>query len=307
MRTPVVVTETKAAQTAMKTTRKRPPYLFLVPFFLFYCLFWVVPLIAGLNLSMRDSVSGEFIGLANYARVLSLSNTSFWRALYNTSYYLVGTLITIIPAALALALLLRNAYSRLQGLIRFLLFVPALMPPIVMGLLFVYLFSGRYGLLNNVLLAPFGSPNLDWLKDPKLIKPALIILGIWRWTGFVTMFIWAGLDGIPQAYYDAARTEGANRFQIFRYVTVPLLRPILLFAALFLVFDAFVLFSGAHAILGTGGGALESGLLIVNLIYRTAFYGAGGNFGVATAISYIIVPILVAAVWLFLRLKSSED
>lgn len=306
MRTPVVVTEKQAAQTARKTTRKRPPYLFLVPFFLIYCLFWVIPLISGINISMRASTflgPGEFVGLENYTRILS--DPSFTRALYNTAYYLAGTLVLIIPSAFALALLLRNAYPRLQGLIRFLLFLPALMPPIVLGLLFVQLFSGEHGLLNAIILAPFGSPNLDWLKDPQLIKPALIILGTWRWTGFVTLFIWAGLDGIPQSYYDSARTEGANALQIFRYVTVPLLRPILLFAGLFLVFDAFVLFGGAHAILGDAGGARESGLLIVNYIYRTAFSRA--NFAVATAISYIIVPILIVAVWLFLRLKSIED
>lgn len=243
------------------------------------------------------------MGVANYTRVFS--DPSFIRAFGNTAYYLAGTLIVIVPLAFGLALLLRNTYPRLQGLIRFLVFLPALMPPIVIGLLFVQLFSGPHGLLNTIVLAPFGSPNLDWLKDPKLIKPALIILGTWRWTGFVTLFIWAGLDGIPQSYYDLARTEGAKGFQMFRYVTVPLLKPILLFAGLFLVFDAFVLFSGAHILLGGAGGARESGLLLVNYIYRTAF--SQGNFAVAAAISYTIVPVLFIAVWLFLRLKSTEE
>lgn len=298
--------------------RKRPPYLFLAPFLVLYALFWLVPIVKGFELSVfRQSVAGfgfgvvernyEFVGLDNYVRLFThpLYRTSFLKAISNTFLYMAGTILTVIPASLGLSLLLKNTFPRLRGLVRILLFMPTLMPPAILAYVYVVVFSGENGLLNRLLLSPLGLPNIDWLTHPDYIKPALVIFALWRWTGFITLFMWAGLDGIPRHYYDLAQTEGATAWQTFWRVTLPLMRPILLFAVLFMVFDAFVLFSGAFVLLNDSGGTQDAGLLLVTFIYRTGFTFPR-DVHLAAAASFLIAPVLFLSVWLFTLARRSD-
>lgn len=285
---------------------RRPPLVYLLPFFAAFGLFWAAPLVNGALLSLRaGSVFGPggFVGLANYAA--AFGRPAFWKALGNTAVYLAGTLLTIVPLALGAALLLRAAFSRARPWLRVLWILPALTPPVVLGLLFVVVFSGRHGLLNAILLAPWGGPPLDWLRDPRLIRPALLLLGVWRWTGLAALFLWAGLEGVPKMYEEAAVAEGAGALQRLRWVTLPLLRPVILFVCLFLAFDAVVQFSGSYVLLGGSGGPQDAGLLLVSLIYRTAF--TEGKFAVAAAMSYAAAPLLAVAVWAFARMREFRD
>jgi multiple sugar transport system permease protein len=273
---------------------RRPPFLLLAPFFAAFLAFWAVPLIRGFLLSLEtNTLFGEpgFAGLDNYRALLS--DERFLHALRNTVFYCVMVLLAVLPFSLLLAHGLRAVYPRLRGFLQFCLLLPGLTPPLVLALLYLMVFNGPHGLINGVFFHPFGLPGFDWIGDPRLIKFSLVLLMLWRWTGFMTLIFLAGLEGVPRAYYDSIRVEGASAWQRFRHVTLPVMRPVTAFAAAFLLLDTFVLFEGAYVLLGGSGGTLDAGLLLVSYAYFTAF--TLGNFGTAAAMSFLSLPLLLIA------------
>jgi multiple sugar transport system permease protein len=285
----------------MPSRASRTPFLLLAPFFAALALFWLVPLFRGLMLSLETNVLfGEpaFAGLANY-RALA-SDPRYAKAVQNTLIYCGLVLLAVLPVSLLMAHLLRRARQGWRAPLQFCLLLPGLTPPLVLALLYLLVFHGPHGLLNMVFLQPFGLPNLDWIGDPRLIKLSLVLLMLWRWTGFMTLIFLAGLEGIPRAYHEAARAEGASSWQRLRLVTLPVLRPVTAFAAAFLLLDAFVLFEGAYVMLGGSGGTLDAGLLLVSYAYFHAF--TMGNFGTAAAMSFGSLPLLLIALFAVLYL-----
>jgi multiple sugar transport system permease protein len=278
---------------------RRPPFLLLAPFFAALALFWLVPLVRGVRISLQtNTLFGEpgFAGAANYAALFT--DDRYAHALTNTVLYCAMVLLAVLPFSLLLAHGLRRVVPGLRGPLQFCLLLPGLTPPLVLALLYLLVFHGPQGLLNAVFLQPFGLPNLDWIGDPRLIKFSLVLLMLWRWTGFMTLIFLSGLEGVPRAYYDAARSEGASAWQRFRHVTLPVMRPVTAFAAAFLLLDTFVLFEGAYVLLGGSGGTLDAGLLMVSYAYFTAF--TLGNFGAAAAMSFSSVPLLLLALFAIL-------
>lgn len=279
------------------------PHLLLIPFFAALGLFWLVPLGKGFLLSLQsDTLYGsvEFVGLDHYRRLLA--DGRFRHALLNTLLQGTFTLLGVIPLALLAAHLLRQVSRRLRSALAFCLILPGLTPPTVLAFLFLLVFSGPQGMLNS-LIGWFGVQPLDWIRDPGLIKISLVLQGMWRWTGFAAFFFLAALEGIPQGYLQVARLEGAGPWQLFWRVTLPLLRPILLFVSLFLLLDALVLFEGAYVLLGSSGGTADAGLLLVTYAYYAAF--TLGKFGYAAAMSFTLVPL--AALTLFLLYRSARS
>lgn len=280
-------------------------YLLLLPFFIFFLVFWVVPLIAGLRMSFySNELYGEssFVGLEHYRALLS--DARYVKALKNTSVYAASSILLILPLAVLFAHLLRASWHRLRPVLTFLLLLPGLTPPAVLALLFLLVFHGREGLLNQLVVLPLGLKAVNWLKDPSFILSALVLQTVWRWTGFITLFILAGMEGIPRVLYDAARMATSSRWNLFRAVTFPSLKPVLLFSGVYLLVDAFSLFSGAYVLLGGSGGTADAGLVLVSYTYQQAF--AFGKFGTAAAISTSVAPLLLFALAIcFLRTRRS--
>ena len=280
--------------------KSRPlPVLLLAPFFTALFIFWLVPLFHGFQISLEsDELFGEpvFVGLEHYRFLFQ--DGRFWHALRNTFVYCGLVVAMVPPLSLLLAHGLRRAQPRFRSPIQFCLLLPGLTPPLVLALLYLMVFNGPYGLLNKTFLHPLGLANVDWIRDPNFIKISLAILALWRWTGFITLIFLSGLEGIPKSYYDAARSEGASAWQNFRFVTVPLLRPVTVFVAAFLFLDAFALFEGAYVLLGGSGGTLDAGLLLVSYSYLTAF--TLGNFGTAAAMAFTSLPVLMLVLWFIL-------
>ena len=288
-----------------RSQRVRPPLGLLLPFFLLYGLFWLVPLVQGLRLSLFDESiygGGVFVGVANYAALVR--DGRFALALFNTTFYAVGVLVTVVPLAFALALLLGRAPEPLRRVCQFCLLLPSLTAPAALAIFFLLTLNGPDGLLNRLVLLPLGLPVVNWLQDPWAVRSALVMQGVLRWTGLTAFLLAAGLSGIPRAYSEVARLEGATSYQRLRYLTLPLLRPLLAFVALFLVFDAFVLFDGAYVLLRGSGGVADAGLLLVTYSYQSAF--SFGDLGYAAAMSYVLVPLLVLFVWLFVRFREAR-
>jgi ABC-type sugar transport system permease subunit len=271
----------------------------LAPFFAGLVLFWLIPIAKGFHLSLQsDSLFDEpvFVGFAHYRELLR--DPRFSHALRNTLAYAALTISLVTGFSLGLAHLLRRAYASLRGPVLFCLMLPGLTPPAVLAFLYLLVFNGPHGMLNALIAAPFGLPMVDWIRDPRVIKFSLVLLALWRWSGFTTLILLSGMEGIPKAYYDLARAEGAGAWHAFRHVTLPMLSHVLAFTAVFLFLDAFVLFEGAYLLLGGSGGTLDAGLLLVAYTYQTAF--TLGRFGTAAAMGFSMVPILMFAVWLLL-------
>jgi ABC-type sugar transport system permease subunit len=277
-------------------TSPHPGWL-LVPFFACFVVFWLAPLIGGVRLSLYSNQiygEAEFVGLEHY-RALA-GDPRFFKALGNTLTFAAASLLLIVPLALGLAQALRLTCARWRPVLTFLCLLPGLTPPAVLALLFLLVFHGREGLLNQLLVVPLGLAPINWLKDPDFILPALVLQSVWRWTGMIAFFILAGMEAIPKQLYEAAQLETRSRARVFVSVTVPLLRPVLLFSAVYLAVDAFALFSGAYILLGGSGGTADAGLLLVSYGYQQAF--TFGNFGTAAAIGISVAPLLLVLLWL---------
>ena len=288
-----------------RTSRARwTPFLLLLPFLLFLLLFWFIPLVGGLKMSLQANGFGqtEYIGLSHYKALAN--DERYFTALRNSFVYTLASIVVIVPLALWLAHLLRATFRRLRPTLTFALLLPALTPPSVLAVLFLMLFHGKNGLLNQLLLMPLGLEPIDWMKDPDFILIGLVLQTVWRWTGFMTFFILAGMEGIPRVYYEAARLATGSRWRQLWHVTVPQLRPVLLFVVVYLVVDGFSLFSGAFVLLGGSGGTADAGLLTITYVFqKTRFF----EYGTASAISVSLLPVMLLLLWgcLFLRRRTA--
>ena len=277
----------------MGTLKQRLQQLGLLgPYFLFFALFWLLPLIGGLKLSVTSNdLYGETrnVGLEHYRAILD--DPRFFKALCNTAVFTACSIAVILPLAVWIAHLIRGTWRPLRPALTFGLLLPGLTPPSVLALLFLLVFHGREGLLNQLFVIPFGFSPINWLKDPSFILPALVLQSVWRWTGMIAFFLLAGMDAIPRHYYEAARIETTNGWHVFRNITLPALRPVAIFCAVYLVADSFSMFSGAYVLLGGSGGTADAGLLLVSYVYQNAF--TYGRFGTAAAMSMLFAPPLI--------------
>ena len=309
----------------------------LFPFFGLWFVFWLVPLFFGVDLALqnpgyiseyRDAFEGsgeeysgfqfnwmdsqkneigetkseKYVGLENFSRVLA--DKKFYKALKNTSFYVFGSIIIILPLGFALSLSLFQLSRIPRGFLVFCLLIPGLALPSVLSTLFYLFFHGRTGALNQYFVVPMGFSPVNWMMDPLFIMPSLIMQAVWRWTGLVTLFFLCGLEAIPRWQWEVAKLEGVGIGMRVRKIFIPNLWHLALFAVVFLVVDGFASFSGAYNLLGGSGGIMDAGLLLVTYVYQVAFPGGSGRFDFpgAAAMSLLVVPI--TAFILFIVLQS---
>ena len=312
----------------------------LAPFFGLWVVFWLVPLILGIDLSLQSptylaphrvaiespvqestqfsldwnspqkiigeqSSQAKYIGLKNFSNVLE--DAKFYKALRNTSIYVTGSILLIIPFAFTLSFCLFQLPRISRGLLVFCLMIPGLALPGVLSTLFYLFFHGRTGALNQYLVVPLGFDPVNWMMDPSFIMPSLIMQAVWRWTGMVTLFFLCGLEAIPRWQWEVAKVEGAGTWLTVRKILIPNLWHLALFAMVFLVVDGFASFSGAYNLLGGSGGILDSGLLLVTYVYQVAFPGGSGRFDFpgAAAMSLLVVPVTALILFVILQGRRS--
>ena len=269
------------------------PYLFISPFFLGYAIFCLYPMLSAPYLSLFKQVgigtAPRFVGVDNYANMLS--DQLFQRSLLNTTYYAAGSIFIIVPAALILALALTRRNLVFREGFRVLYFSPNITAGIVVAIIFGLVFDEKYGLLNNYILAPSGIPPIRWLNEPDWIMPAIRILGLWRYVGINALYFMTGLQNIPEEIKEAARIDGANHWQLFRFVLLPLLRPILIFVLTFAIIGSYNLFTEPTILVGVDGGVRNAGLFMTMYLYLTGFRFL--DFGYAAAIGWAMAVIIL--------------
>ena len=199
----------------------------------------------------------------------------YGRALKNTLIYTGSCMAIILPLATLLACVLKSLRRRIRSVVTFILMIPGFCPPMVLGILFLLFFYGRDGFLNHWLLRPLGVDPVDWLMNPEFIMPALIMQGVWRWTGILAFFLLIGLDSIPRVYYEAARLDGASVLARFRGITLPMMRNVLIFTGLYIVIDSLVMFAGSYVLLAAQAEPPMRGYCLCPIHTRCSLLAAG--------------------------------
>ena len=224
----------------------------------------------------------------NYSRILQDGN--FAKAGFNTLRYSLATIFTIIPISLLFSWYLTKMNNRIRCFSLFCLLLPGLIPPSVMAILFNLTFNGKMGILNQVFVIPFGGKHINWMSDPHFILPSLVIQAVWRWTGFVTLFLLCGLEAVPKELKEAASIDGAGPVRTFFAVELPGIRHLILFSIAFLIIDTFSLFAGAYTLLGPSGGTANAGLVVVNYAYKFTRFQ---EFNMAATVCIMTLPFLM--------------
>ena len=268
-------------------------YLFLIPALVCFALFVVIPLGGAFLLSftnidlytLSESSPTRFIGLANYFSILQ--SALFWKALGNTVYFvLVGGGLSIF-VSLTTALAINSRFIKRTSWITTLYFAPVATSIIAIAIVWRYIYHPRYGVLN-FLLGLINVDPIDWLGDPVWAMPAIILMAVWKNFGFNMVIFIAGLRNIPSELYAASRIDGANPWQQFRYITLPMLAPAFWFVGIITMIGYFQLFAEPYIM--TQGGPLESTVSVVYLMYEEGF--KWWNLGYASAIAFLLFLIV---------------
>jgi ABC-type sugar transport system permease subunit len=243
------------------------------------------PLISSIWLSAfqtRGFKSRVFVGFDNFIQLTQ--DPIFWKSVFNTAYFAAGSLFVQLPIALLLALVLNTKLIRGKSFFRLSFFTPVLISGVFIAIIFYLLYDRRYGLVNRLIGA-----EIQWLQDKNLVMPALILAGVWRWAGFNMVYFLAGLQSIRQELYEAAAVDGANAWQSFIHVTLPSLKPIIMFVTITSMIGSFQLFDLPY-VLTSGGGPADSGSTIVMYLYKNGFQFM--KLGYAAAIGWMLVAII---------------
>jgi ABC-type sugar transport system permease subunit len=292
---------TKVPRGRMAKKEERAAFLFASPWLLGLILFVVGPILASVALSVTNwnlISSPKFVGLRNYREMIGDRN--FWQSIRVTLVFTVLAVPLYQVTGLALALLL-NQRVRGMYLFRTILFLPAVLSGVAVAALWVSLLNPDLGVVNQVLRGIGVDDPPRWLASPSWAVPAIVLMGLWGVGGSAIIYL-AGLQNIPPALYNAARIDGAGRWQTFRSITIPLLTPTLLFTLLIGLIEAFQVFDTAFILGGSRGGTRGSLLFYVLNIWNEGF--RNGRFGYASALAWVLV--LAAAVVIVLIFVTSS-
>jgi len=288
--------------TSSTTTRRGHPLhtrrdvlLLVAPAALYLAVFSVFPLIYSLGISFFDwsqtTSTFTFIGIDNYTRLAA--DPVFWQATVNTAILVVAAVAIQVVLGTALALFF-DLHLRGSWFVRGVLILPMLLTPIVVGLMWRALLNPDWGMVNW-LLGELGLPQPLWLADPRLALITLVLVDSWQWTPFIMVIVFARLQALPRDVFEASAVDGAGRMATLRRITLPLLAPAILFAAVFRSIDAFRSFDVVFGLTYGGPGRLTTTI---------SFYAweAGFSFtryGYASAIAYVMVVIATVAFTVF--------
>ena len=265
-------------------------YLFLLPYLSLFCLFLIVPLVYGLGISffrweLLSRVPPVFVGLDNFREALTSEN--FWKALgASARFVLMATPLTIC-LGLLIALGLQSVGPKRQALYRAAFFVPTMVTISVAGILWRWFYNSEFGVFN-ALLSAVGIHRVGWLTDEAWAMRSIVIMTLWWTVGGPMVVLLAGLQNIGPQYLEAASLDGATSWQRFRFVVLPLLRPVLFFVVIMNVIGAFQVFGQTFMI--TRGGPEQSTRSLVQYIYETAFNNY--RMGYAAAMSWLLFLLI---------------
>ncbi|HEY8598167.1 MAG TPA: sugar ABC transporter permease [Thermomicrobiales bacterium] len=281
------------------------------PLIIFYAIFLLFPLGWSFYMSVHDWPGAtfvrepSFVGLENYRRAV-FEDRLLRKAIGNTALYAALAIPFNLLLALALAVMI-NALPRLRGLYRTLYFLPVLVSEVTASILWRYVYQPRFGLINGALIrlsdaTGIALPLPRWLDDPGLAIPAIVGMTTWKTMGYTLVIVLAGLQGIPEVFYEAARIDGATGWRLFRHITLPLLRPTLAFLLMTQTIGALQVFGPMYVM--TKGGPVDSTRSVVYHLYDQAF--ANFRFGYASSLAVILFLVILVLALLQTRLLATR-
>lgn len=281
-------------------------YFFLSPAILLFGIFTVYPFLYGLFVSLNqwDGFSDmKFIGLRNYAGILK--DELFYGAMSHNAIFAVSSTIGKVGAALFIALLLNRKFKGVT-LFRGIFFTPMVISCVAIGVLWQRIYDPNLGLLDMFLMKTgvFKQP-VEWLADPNLALFSLVIVDMWRWTGYHIVLFLAGLQTIPRDVYESSEIDGTTRWQQFRYITLPQLSSITLLNITISMMGAFSLFDLVYIM--TKGGPYHSTNVLLTYMYDITFGGTDSNFGYGSSVAYILFAMILVFTVIQTKIMNAQD
>lgn len=291
----------RSEESAMKKPRsllysqKAAPYFFIAPFLIVFLVFFLYPIISTVIMSFQEVRMGkgqtQFIGLENYQK---LWNADFFTAVKNSVIYTVITCAVLIPVPMVLAVFLNSRRMPARNFFRGVFFLPALISVVVGGLIFRLIFGERPGALINSVLSLFHIAPVKWLGGPVPWTTffALLILCCWRWMGVNIMYYVSALQSISQELFESADIDGANSWQKFWYITMPLLKPTTIYVLTISIYGGMAMFLESYMLFGGNRSPGGQGLTIVGYLYRLGLEQA--QMGLGSAVGLVLLAITLA-------------
>jgi multiple sugar transport system permease protein len=290
--------------TRIKTFRNAEPYLLLLPSMSVLIIMSVIPLLYAIILSLRSVIltrpqADTFVGFSNYIKIFN--DEKFWMALARTLYYVSVSVCTTFILGMSIALLL-NRDIRGKFVYRSLLIIPMILPPIVIGFTFRFMYNYDFGIINYFLKTA-GFPKIPFLATSTTALPSVILTDIWQWTPFMILVLLSGLEVIPESLYEAGKIDGASKTQLFFKITLPMIRPVIIIAILIRIMDAFREFDKIFIM--TRGGPGESSETLSLYIWRKglSFF----EISDATAMAIVLLIIILALSNFFVKVLQKEE
>jgi lactose/L-arabinose transport system permease protein len=282
--------------------RTRTAYAFLTPYLLVFLTFWIWPIANSFWLSFLNTRSANWTFNPRMTWGRLLVDPAFANALWNTLLILVIQVPVMIALATVLAVLLNSPILKARGVFRFAFFAPVVVGEVAYAAMFRLLFN-EFGTINKMLVAT-GLASIPWLSDPNAAMAVIIIALTWRWAGYNAIIILAGLQSIPEDVYEAATLDGVSKVRQFFYITLPLLKPVIVLCVVISVIGTMQLFSEPFLITNRGGPGQATETLGL-FLYRQGF--GAFNFGYASAVAYTITALAVAISLLNLWLGKERE
>jgi len=265
----------------------------LAPCIIYFLALGIFPLIYNVYLSLQwiEQTAGpgaqRFVGLENYFKLFR--DVRFWATLKNTFVFVISTVGLEFVLGLGLALIL-NREMKGGKIFRVLLVIPSMLTPVAVGYTFRMILNPTWGPMNH-FLSFVGIPPVHWLDSPALSLFSIILIDIWEWTPFMFLFLLAGLQGLPKDSYEAAIIDGASAWQVFRYITLPLLYPVIIVACLLRAIDAFKIFDTIYVTTAGGPGISSESVTMYAQAVAMRYMSLGYGSTIATMLFIMVVTV----------------
>ncbi|GGI46553.1 cytochrome c biogenesis protein [Paenibacillus marchantiophytorum] len=281
-------------------------YMGISPFFILFGIFGLFPVLFSFYASFQkwDGIGQmTFIGIDNYKFLIS--DADFWHSITNTLYIWLLSTIPMLFLALIIAFLLNSAFLRFRTGYRILYFLPNITSIVAVAIVFGTLYSENYGFLNFILHS-LGLDEIKWISSPFWVKVTIASMVIWRWTGYNAIIYLAGLQSIPTDLYEAARIDGASMPQSFFRITIPMLRPIILFTVITSTIGGMQVFTESQVLTGNTslGGVGHSAMTMVLYLYQQSFFNHLFGYGSAIAWGMFVIILVFSFInWKIIKLS----
>ncbi len=266
---------------------KVAPYIFVAPFILYFLIFFLYPICETFYTSLRQQVGfapPQFAGLANYKL---LNNEYFITSVENSAMYTFFTCLILVPLPLVLASLLNSGFVKRPNAIKSALFIPALTSVVMAGLFFKYAFSSNENAVFNAVMRFLNLLPQQWLEKRSTTMVVLVIFCCWKWMGVNIVYYLSALQSIPKELYEAAEIDGANAIQRFFHVTVPCVKPTIIYVLTISIYGGFSMFAESYTLFNSARTPGDIGATIVGYIYAQGFNR--NNFGLASAAGIVLL------------------